>query len=207
MSNLGLGNLIELKRRLLPATMLTQTTYDATITQIGRGVAGSFDAFCNRHFERVAGAVDQFSADRIHWVLRRFPVETITTVETRDDIAAGWIVQTTNDVIETNDLEAGIIKFGNTQGTDLSEVRVTYTGGYWFDDSEAETGSLPAGATAVPYDVKEAWFLQCAHVWDTRDKLGVSLISDPNIKSKLGVLEMIPEVMDILRARIRFQIT
>lgn len=207
MSNLGLGNLIELKRRLLPATMLTQSTYDATVTQIGRGVAVSFDSFCNRHFERVAGAVDQFSADRIGWVLRRFPVEVITSIEVRDDVAAGWIAHEINSIVEGRDDEAGILKFGSTQGVHLSDVRVTYTGGYWFDIEEDLAGTQPAGSTLVPDDVKEAWFLQSAHIWDIRDKLGVSLISDPNAKSKLATLELIPEVEQILRSRIRYQIT
>jgi hypothetical protein len=204
--DLALGNLIELKRRILPATMLTQTTYDAAITAIGRGVAGLFDKHCNRKLGRLSGAQDQFSADRLSYTLERYPVESITTIEQRDTLDGGWETLAADTIIN-QDLTAGLLHFGTSLGSYLSQVRITYVGGYWYDTAETEDTTLPTGATRVPYDVKEAWFLQCQEVWDKRDKLGVSLVSAPDAQSKLSALELIPQVKQLLQGHIRFQMT
>lgn len=210
--DLGLGNLIELKRRLLAATMLTQTTYDSAITAIGRGVAGAFDKHCNRQFARLAGAVDQFSADRMSYTLARFPLETLTTIEQRDDVAGGWVAQTVNDVVVNRDDAAGLLHFGTTLGSHLSQVRVTYTGGYWYDTAETEDTTQPLGSTKLPYDVKEAWYLQCEAVWAVRDKIGSGLVKTGGgdaalLGLSLPGLDLIPLVKQILAGHTRYQIT
>lgn len=211
--DLGLGNLIELKRRLLPATMLTQTTYDAAVTQIGRGVAGLFEKFCNRQFARLAGAVDQFSGDRTSYITARYPLETITTLEQRDTISTGWVVQSLDLIINRDD-SAGLLQFGAVLGSYLSQCRLTYTGGSWFDTSETDPPSRtpPAGATLLPDDVKEAWFLQCEAEWQVRDKLGTNLLKAGGGEAALlGLslpgLDLIPIVKTKLAGHRRFQIT
>lgn len=205
--DLGLGNLIELKRRLLAATMLTQTTYDSAITAIGRGVAGAFDKHCNRQFARLAGAVDQFSADRVSYTLSRYPLETLTTVEQRDDLNAGWVAQTVNDLVINRDDAAGLLQFGTTLGSHLSQVRITYTGGYWYDTAETEDTAQPVNSTKLPFDVKEAWFLQCQEIWDKRDKLGLSLVAAPDVQSKVAAIEFAPIVQKMLAGHVRYQLT
>ncbi len=211
MSDLALGNLIELKRRLLPATLLTQTTYDETITAIGRGVAGLMDKKCNRKFARSTAAQDQFSADRLSYVVERFPVESITTIEIRDNIDAGWVTQDSSLILNRDDA-AGLIHFGTIIASHLAQVRLTYSGGYWYDTAETEDTALPSGATRVPYDVKEAWYLQCESVWQVRDKLGTNILSAGGgggalLGMSLPGLDLIPMVKQILGGHQRFQMT
>ena len=86
--NIGLGNLTELKGQLLAASLRADTNYDGVITGIGLGVANLFDQYCNRTFGRTVGMMDTFSADRRHWYLRAFPVETITAVTSGSSITA-----------------------------------------------------------------------------------------------------------------------
>jgi hypothetical protein len=205
--DLGLGNLIELKRRLLPATMLAQTTYDGAVAQIGRGVAGLFDAHCNRQFARLAGAVEQFNAERMNYILSRYPIETITTVEERSDMTSGWIALAVTDLIQNRDDSAGLLQFASVQGIYLDQIRVTYTGGYWYDTTEDGTGVQPVGSTLLPYDVKEAWFLQCQEIWDKRDKLGLSLIAKPETDSAVGKMQLTEITKTMLQGRIRYQMT
>jgi hypothetical protein len=203
--DLGLGNLAELKARLLPSSY-TQTAFDAVIAQIGRGVASMFDGYCNRSFGRVAGDKDYFTGDRFTWIVNRFPLETVTLLEVRDSLDSGWVTQS-GLIINQQDV-AGLIQFGAALGNHFSQVRLTYTGGYWYDITEDNTGVMPGTATLLPYDVKECWFLQCAHTWDKRDVLGVKLAgTDPSSKSKLQELDLVPAVKQTLDGYVRFQVT
>ncbi len=203
--DLGLGNLIELKRQLLPVALLGDTDYDARITALGRGVASQFERVCNRKFARLVGAVDIFSADRDHWTLTRYPLETITTVELRSDLAAGWVVQT--GAIQMQDELAGLISFGQAVGTHRTQYRVTYTGGFWYDTAETEDTAQPAGSTLLPYDLKHAWYLQCQHAWAKMDKQGQSLAGEPEKWSALGDLQIIPDVVNLLNPHRRMMLT
>jgi hypothetical protein len=210
--NLGLGNLIELKRYLLAGSLVGGADYDRAITAIGKGVAGLFNKHCNRVFERAAGAVDQFSADRRLWITRRYPIETIASIEQRDTMQGGWVALTLNDVIMNRDDAVGIIKFGAVQGSHQSEMRLTYTGGYWFDSTEADPPSEvpPGGATLLPGDVKEAWYLQCAEVWEKKDKLGTSITGSGGatfVAQLLAGLTLVPLVKEKLAGYIRYQVT
>ncbi len=211
--DLGLGNLIELKRRLLPATMLTQTTYDAAVAQVGRGVAGLFDKHCNRQFARATGAIDYFSADRTTYIASRYPIESVVGISQREGSADAWPTEDTS-LIFNADYSAGLLQFGAPLGSHLSQCRLTYTGGYWYDTSETDPPSRTpaAGATLLPDDVKEAWYLQCEAEWQVRDKLGLNLIKtglgkDEQPTPGLQSLVLIPVVKIILDGHIRFQIT
>ena len=207
--DLGLGNLAELKARLLPASY-TQTGFDTVIAQIGRGVASMFDGYCNRSFGRVAGEKDYFTGDRFTWIVNRFPLEVVTTLEVRDSLDAGWVVQ--SGLIINQQESAGLIQFGAALGNHYSQVRLTYTGGYWYDTTEDNTGTLPTGATQLPNDIKEAWFLACENVWLLRDKLGAKLVGGGSGASNLlGLslpgLDFPPLVKAILDGYMRYQIT
>lgn len=208
--NLGLGNLAELKAQLLPTPMRADTDYDALITAIGQGVAGQFDKFCNRRFARTVGAVDIFSADRDHWYLNNTPVEAITSIAQQDDATEGYVTLT--DAVQNQDLPIGYLFFGGQMGAYHSRVKVTYNGGYWFDTTEDESDELPAGATALPADLKLAWFLQCRHVWDSIDVLNAGIADKPKTYSALSLnsaagLELVPDVRQRLLGHIRYQMT
>ena len=210
MANLGLGNRIELKRHLLSPDLVTRTTWDERIDDIGLGVAKAFDKACNRKFERLAAATDLFHSERRFWVLERYPVETITAIDQRTDLATGWVSEgAINDVLQQWDANSGLVQFPANLGTSISETRITYTGGYWFDTAETENTTQPAGSTLVPGDVKEAWFIQCKKVWEVYDPLGKGIAAEfggPKTLTLAG-LELIPLVKEMLQGHIRMNIS
>lgn len=201
---IGLGNLSELKAYLLPESMLQRTDFDTPLSVIGKGVASGFDHYCNRVFARLAGATETFTADRDHYFVRRFPIETVTTLELLYSDNDGWEAQDSEFVTNT-DNESGRLWFGFFVGDCETLVRVTYTGGYWVDPGDGT--SQPANSTAVPDDLKFAWMTQCQHVWNSRDKLGKSLAKAEEPSSALSSLDLVPSVEACLRRHIRYEMT
>ena len=207
--NLGLGTLTDLKTFLLNASLRSSTDYDTVIEAIGLGVAGRFEQFCNRKFFRTVGDLYVTNADRLTMVLPRFPLETVTKIEIRDDLNQGWVDQgTVNNVLFNLRESAGIIQFAGYLGASFSRIRITYTGGYWFpDDGLSQTiGDLPSGATLLPNELKTAWLLQCEAVWAVKDKLGISIGEGPESRRTvtLANLVLLPEVEAVLNNFRRF---
>jgi hypothetical protein len=203
--NLGLGNLTELKAQLLSEVLRAGTEYDAPLQAIGSGVAAQFDQHCNRKLARAVADTVTFPADSPVYFLPRYPVEDVTAVATKDERGTTWS-DVLADLYNWN-AENGAIYFLVALGPNHSQLKITFTGGYWVDTSEDNSGTLPAGAVALPGDLKLAWFLQCEEVWNQKDKLGVGIIAETAKKPNFKSLELIPEVKDILRAHIRYQIT
>lgn len=131
--SLILGTLSELKTHLLPEDLRADTRWDGVLTSLGRGVAERLQRACNRRFAYVVDDVFEFSADRGHVVLPRYPVVAVSKIEIRSSPTAAW--QELTDVIQTANLDAGFLLFGADLGTHYDRVRITYTGGYWFDAS------------------------------------------------------------------------
>jgi hypothetical protein len=209
--NLGLGNLDDLKQFILAESLRDQTDKDAVLQVIGKGVAAAFHRRCNRDFDRVVGAVDNFTADRSDWTLRRYPVEAITSVEIKSSDSEGYVAQT--DAIQNSHLEAGLIDFGGFLGDHRTRVRVVYTGGFWFETKEPTDDDYPTaqpeGTTAVPDDLKQAWLLQCQHVFESKDHLlpkGIAADGSP-LPLNLKDAGIVPAVEELLRGFIRYQIT
>lgn len=204
--NAGFSNLATLKAQLLAPTLLADTTFDAVVTRLGLGVAAAIENFCNRKFARVAGATDIFPADRIHFQLNRYPIESISKIELKLTEAGGFVSQTVNSFVQTIDLANGMVYLpdGPDPGPYHAQLRFTYTGGYWWDT--ADTGdteppvdpeTIPSGAAALPADLLHAWLLQCELVWKVRDNLGTNLIDDAAkaVTSGLSELKFAPEVL------------
>lgn len=208
--NLGLGNLTELKTQLLAEALRAGTRYDAAITAIGKGVAAQIENYCNRKFGRVENDTYIVSADRTHIYLPRYPFESISQVEFKSDEVAGWVVQTGNTIV-TQNVESGLVFLGAALGPYWSHLRFTYTGGYWFDETEENNDTLPSGATQVPADLKLAWILHCKTVWQAIDKLGVDITktgsSNNAVSGSLAALELSPAVTGMLGKFIRYAIT
>jgi hypothetical protein len=206
--NLGLGNLVTLKAQLLAEALRAGTRYDAQLQSIGRGVAALMDRATNRRLGRVAGDTVIFRADLPLYFLPRYPLEAISLVELKDDTTAGWVTQT--DAVYNSNAATGEVNFGVSLGPRSSQVRVTFTGGYWFDETEEENDTLPSGATALPADLQLAWILQCRAVWQAIDKTGVDVVktgsSSAFVTGSLGGLDLIPQVAAMLLPYRRFQI-
>jgi hypothetical protein len=205
--NAGLGNLTIVKKHLLPATMVSESRFDDVILDISQGVAALIEQWCNRKFQRTVDDTAIFQADRMSFILPRYPVESISKVETRETEDDSWEDVTSDNLIKSTSLASGVIYFG--EGADAgkywSSIRFTYTGGYWFEDYEpSDDGypqALPSGAARLPIDLKLAWLMQCRDIWSKFDKLGTGLNKEGTgnlLGTTLGALEFSKAVISIL---------
>lgn len=207
--NAGLGNLTELKARLLAEALRGSTDYDNALIALGQGVAALFEKECNRKLMRLENDRCEFSMDRNHYYLPRYPVESIALVEERDTLQGDYVVSP--DMLQQQQNDTGYIWFGGVIGMYWMRLRVTYTGGYWWETleptDEGYPSAMPDGATPLPNDLKLAWYLQCEHVWAHMDKLGLGLAEKPGEQSSLTEITLIPAVKEILNGYIRYQIS
>ncbi len=199
MSNVGLGNLTELKRELLEPAQRTETRWDLQIAAIGTAVTRMFERHCgSRLFGRDTAAVEDFTADRAFYIARRYPVESITSLTQRDDLVTGFVALDANTTWNLHPA-SGLLEFGTLLGPRTSIVRMTYIGGFWFDTSEDATGALPSGATALPSDISQAWYLQCQHVFQKRDAISQAQIlgaaKDKPDTGGVKLLEIVEEML------------
>jgi hypothetical protein len=214
MSDLGLGNLATLKGYLQSQSLAARSDFDMQLSLSGRSVASAFDRFCNRRFKRTVNESETFTSDRDHWILNRYPVESISLVEQKFTDSEGFLAIETNDLIRHLDNEAGTIWFGAEWGWRDNIIRVTYTGGYWFSTNENTLptdsnygADKPSGAAILPDDILTAWLIQCQHEWDLRDKLGLSTSNKPGEYNKLDGLDFVPRVESTLKSRQRLCLT
>lgn len=207
--DIGLGNLTELKAHVLPAALQDDTTYDTLVAQIGRGVAVFMDSYCNRIFARAVGSTFDFQADVRSIYLPRYPVESVASIEQKDTQSAGFYSLDSSVMLNRDD-NTGLISFGVSLGGWQSVMRVTYTGGYWFDTTEDNTGVMPSGAAALPYDLKLAWYLQVRRTMELIDKLGTNITQQGGpqfVAQTLGALKLVDAVKDTLDGYIRYAMT
>ena len=166
--NLTLGTLAELKTHLLNEGVRDRTDFDGAIATLGRGVAARFERETNRKFARVVGDTFEGPADRDLIVLPRLPIEAITKIELREYFADGWIDQgDPAGVIDNFDPASGVVYLpSRLSGVGGARLRITYTGGYWFDESgdgtvdvrrQVQQGvvALETGAEAVAIEFEE----------------------------------------------------
>lgn len=162
--NAGFANLATLKAFVLPEALAAETTWDTRLASIGKGVAATIEGSCNRLLLRTVGDIFICPADRSFVVLPRFPVESIATIEAQYDQTSGYTTLAANTLLNL-DKASGVARFGATLGSQDSLLRITYTGGYWWDILEPTDGGYPttqpSGSTALPNDLLEAWLLQC----------------------------------------------
>jgi hypothetical protein len=228
--NAGFSNLTSLKQQLLSPQMQARTDWDNKILAIGLGVATSFEGFCNREFAYAAGILEVFSGDRPHWFTRRPVVSQFTKVELRFFMADPWTNITGQPV--SVDEEKGYIDFGYTLGRRPMQTRLTYNGGYFWEQQEPTNPDGSANAnypTPIPVDITNnlagidpgkfmlpndllfAWQMQCRKVWEAIDKIGDKILTvGSNARNPAEVmagLDLIPEVQGILRRYFRYQLT
>jgi len=199
----GLSNLDDLKRELLPSGLRSGRTFDAAIIAVGQGMAGIFDGRTNRLLAREADATATWSADRDHVYVPRYPIESVSRVEVSED-GSTWETVSGEPVLW--DATTGLVRFGGTVGGYDERVRVTWTGGYWFGalepDEEGYPEMIPTGATALPPELRSAFFLACRAVWQALDKTGADVLrtgsSSQFVSGSLSGLELPPLVEQTL---------
>lgn len=208
--NAGFSSLKELKAALLAEVLRGGVEYDDALITIGLGVALQFDKFCNRQFTRVEDATVEFTAAREGFTLPRYPVEEVTFIELQTTYEAGWAAQSLS-LISNVTLKSGVVRFGGTLGSDSDLVRLTYTGGYWWNTNEDGVDAAPAGAAALPADLKLAWIEQCKKIWEVYDPLGTGLGKGGSNVALVGLslagLELLPTVKQTLAPHVRYQLT
>lgn len=168
-------SLTQLKAQLLPPALRSRTDFDAQLTTLADGVQLMMERYCARKFLRVVGSVEKFSANNEVFSLSRYPLESISSASLVT--ASGDTTAITADIQRT-DLDAGLVHFSNTPGSQLDGVTITFTGGYWWDVSEAQDGgSIPNGATALPADLKLAYVTQLKAVCEAQNLFGTAAAS------------------------------
>jgi hypothetical protein len=190
-TDLGLGTLGQLKRFLLSTSIVAETAHDEAITAIGKGVAGLIDRHCNRTFKRGADITEDFRGGTDLVLLARYPVESVASIGLKSVGESVFATQAT--VIDTVAQESGTLLLTGAIGSERDQLRVTYTGGYWYDASDDGTGSQPSGSTLLPYDVKLVWLNECQHVWEAADRLGIAHVPQGEsalLNTRLGILEL-----------------
>lgn len=166
--NCGLGNLFDLKRELLLSSDASGTDFDSAVQELGLGVASLMEGYCNRRFARMENDQHAFDPYTAFITLRRYPIESIASVELRSSTAQGFLVQSGQP--ENFRRESGLVLFGGILGGLTETGRITWTGGYFFstleptDDGYPE--ALPEGAEQLPHALKLAWLKQCKYYWD-----------------------------------------
>lgn len=145
---------------------------DALLTRMIEGVSARFDRECNRTFARTVGAKEEFLVGSLEIGVSCYPVETVSTWETKTTEGEGWVAQTGVDYLVRGGCVLSLsVPLLATPLGDLGRgglCRVTYTGGYVLP------GTTPtAGQTALPGDVEEAATEQVAVWWQQKDRLGL----------------------------------
>ena len=211
--NCGLGNLDTLRTYLLQSGFTQPELFDDLLPILGKGVAGAMQRYCNRDFQRSTSAVDEFAADRSYYILRRYPVESITSLELRETYDGAWTAQTLTDVLTQLATYSGLVEFGGQLDLGTTRARITYTGGYHFETLEpADVGyptALPSGATALPDDLRLAWLVQCNAWFIKRDKLNLVQLAgaSPDAAATVAALagrDLEPEVKTMLKPFVRY---
>lgn len=162
--NAGFSNLTFLKKRLLLASDAAGTAHDDAVAALGLSVAGYFEAECDRKFARVAGDTYECDAAKRFAVVPRYPLEAVTKIELRKTLTEGYVEQTVVPVNFSKD--AGVVTFSLLPAVMGDTVRITYTGGFWWDTTEDLTGTKPSGAEGLPQALLLAWVQACKYLWD-----------------------------------------
>ncbi len=209
--NAGLGNLDSLKKHLLASSLKAETKFDDVIQDIGLGVAGMIEQFCDRRFARVTGDQAVLQADRASFLLPRYPIESITQVELKLADSDQFQVQDIS-LIESTSALAGIVYLADNGdgGPFWSQVRFTYTAGFWFETLEPQDAGYPSdqpdGAYLLPPELRLAWLLQCREMWNKIDKLNMGIADKPDVQSAIGTLDLAPMVKRMLNSYRRLQL-
>lgn len=193
----GFQNLADLKAAILPDDGTSVTEWDARLTTLGMAVAGAFGRYCNRDFDHATGTSETFSARTSAWVLRRYPVESVTGFDLvdRDGTESS---QRISDLLINFD--GGLIEWPQSRGAADQRVKITYSGGYWLDDGS----SKPPWVDALPSDVLQAYHMQIQHVAESAGLFGDMAIRANDEKALLAAADLTPYVRQVLNPYRRF---
>jgi hypothetical protein len=212
--NAGFCNLATLRRHLLGASLADDRTHDDVLLALGLGTAAMFERRTGRRFAYLAGDTIEVTGDRSHFIVPRYPIVSITSVEYRGSDAETYTTQTGQPWRSHN--ASGIIHFGAELGSFDSYLRITWTGGFWWETLEPEDDGYPSAApetapVALPADLLAAFLLHCRSAWQTLDKTGMDLLktgsSSQFVTGSIGTLDLSPQVSNTLDSYRRYQLS
>jgi hypothetical protein len=168
------------------------TRDDVLLNRFLRHASTRFEMECNRKFDRLENATDQFAGDTSDLIVTRYPVETVTAFELKTSERTGWEALSDVDYLLQ---PGGVIRLAQILGAESQLLRVTYTGGYVLP------GDAPAaGQTALPDDLEQACVEQIAFWYQRREQLGIVNISGEGGTIKLpNNPDLLPQVLAALK--------
>lgn len=196
-----LSSLTQLKAFLLPPAMRERTDFDEQLQVLGHGVQALMEGHCNRRFERVMGDLFQDAADKYVFSVPRFPIEEVTLVTLQTDVATDI-----TDTVHRVSQKAGLVHLNAVPGCGDDGIDITYTGGFWWDTTEEQSGEMPGAATALPLDILTAFYQQMKAACEASDLFGLQAASSDE-KTKLPPrqdIDLVPMVKTILNPHRRF---
>lgn len=204
--NAGFSNLKRLKAAVLPAAMRTRVDWDEALVDLGLGVAEMIEGHCARKFGWDAAATYAEDAHRTVISLPRYPVVAIAAVDLQSEVGGTW--EDISGQVTRQELRSGVVLFADPPGDEGGTVRVTYSGGFWWDTDEYEGGTMPAGAQALPRAVFSAWVLQVQAIAQARDLFGTAggaaQAKGRDNAALLPESNLIPVVVELLKPFRRF---
>lgn len=192
-----------LKARLLPADMAESADYDLELEALGLGVAALFDRITGRELRRNTAASFECPADEPSVVLKSYPLESVTSVT----VVYGSTSTDVTDSVLGIQKASGIVLFGGAIGSATERLEIVSSGGYWCDQGDGD--DLPNGATALPDDLLNAWFLQCRAQADAEGffrQRGAANNSDKDKRDpalRMETLDILPSVRRVLQLYVR----
>lgn len=203
--NAGLSSLAKLKQAVLPDSMRASAMWDDTLLALGLGVADAIESHLDRKLGWKVADVALCEAQSLVISLPRYPVSNVSAVERQAAPNQTW--ESVSGSVTRYSLPSGIIYFRNPPGDDAATLKVTYSGGFWWDTDEEGTGEMPEGATALPAALFTAWAMQVQAQCNALDLFGAQsgkdvLGSTSNLLTNADAF--IPAVVTMLKPFRRF---
>ena len=184
-----LSSLAILRSRILPAAQAEITKWDSVLELIGNAVQAQIESHLGRTLAHAEDAEETFPGERLTLKAARYPILEVASL-TRTDYAGTTTAE--DDNIEGTYKLAGLITL-YTPGIPGDTLTLTYTGGYYIDDTDDLSGTPPTGVLSLPADIREAWFLQVAATWQAKNQNGT-----PDPAAPAGPISLLPAVLALL---------
>ena len=172
----------------------TDTPYDPLLTNAILAVSARFDQETHRTLARTVDSQQEFEATSTEVLAACYPVESVSTFETKENETDGWVEQINIQFLIRRACVISLADPLSSLHSALCVARVTYTGGYVLP------GATPGpGQTALPPDIEQAAVEQAAAWFLNRDHLGLKTIwihDGDYLQFPQG--DLLPEVVSVL---------
>ena len=140
-------------------------SHDALLANFIEAASATFEKYCNRQFGREVDFAQEFPADNSEIILVKYPVESVTKFQLKQNETDGWVDQAAPDYLIRS---ACVVSLEEPLGSCRELARILYTGGYVLPGATPGTGQQ-----ALPADLEQAAVEQVAAWYQNRDKLGL----------------------------------